>query len=165
MRVCLRPLWSHTVDVAGEHGAFLDVGDAAEAGGDALQADGEAAVRGHAVSPPLCPRAAGAHISRPAWHIRAPPTPAPTRYIFPLPTLSIPPDCIKSMVSLLIRCSFLSRSYLFCFSPFYKVLSTFAACWCGKPLVFSPRKEKSKKKEEPIWKNFRRLRLYSNIST
>ena len=61
----------HTIDVSWEHRAFLDVRDAEEAGGDALQADGEAAVRGHAVSPPLCPRAAGAHISRPAWHIRA----------------------------------------------------------------------------------------------
>ena len=57
MRVCLRPLRSHTIDVAGEHRALLDVGDAEEASGDALQADGEAAVRGHAVSPPLCPRA------------------------------------------------------------------------------------------------------------
>jgi hypothetical protein len=48
-------------------------------------------VRGHAVS--LCsplrlspvralslPRAAGAHTPHRAWHIRAPPTPAPTRY-------------------------------------------------------------------------------------
>ena len=59
------------VDVSREHGAFFDVGDAEEAGGDALEADGEAAVRGHAVSLPSLPRAAGAHISRPAWHIRA----------------------------------------------------------------------------------------------
>jgi len=39
----------HTIDVSREHGAFFDVGDAEEAGGDALEADGEAAVRGHAV--------------------------------------------------------------------------------------------------------------------
>ena len=37
---------SHPVDISWEHGAFFDVGDAEEAGGDALQADGEAAVRG-----------------------------------------------------------------------------------------------------------------------
>ena len=41
---------SHTIDVSWEHGAFFDVGDAEEAGGDALEADGEAAVRGHAVA-------------------------------------------------------------------------------------------------------------------
>ena len=41
---------SHTIDISWEHGAFFDVGDAEEAGGDALQADGEAAVRGHAVA-------------------------------------------------------------------------------------------------------------------
>ena len=71
-----------SVDIAWEHRAFLDVGDAEEAGRDTLEVDGEAAVRRHAVSlcSPLClspvralslPRAAGAHISRPAWHIRA----------------------------------------------------------------------------------------------
>ena len=38
------------VDVAGEHGAFLDVGDAEEASRDTLEADGEAAVRRHAVA-------------------------------------------------------------------------------------------------------------------
>ena len=38
------------VDISWEHRAFFDVGDAEEAGGDALQADGEAAVRGHAVA-------------------------------------------------------------------------------------------------------------------
>ena len=43
-------LGCYAVDVAWEHGAFLDVGDAEEAGGDTLQADGEAAVRGHAVA-------------------------------------------------------------------------------------------------------------------
>ena len=75
-------LWCHTIDVSWEHGAFFDVGDAEEASGDALQADGEAAVRGHAVSlcSPLClspvralslPRAAGAHTPHRAWHIRA----------------------------------------------------------------------------------------------
>ena len=32
------------------------------------------------LSAPLCPRATGAHTPHPAWHIRAPPTPAPTRY-------------------------------------------------------------------------------------
>ena len=42
---------SHTIDVSWEHGAFFDVGDAEEACRDALQADGEAAVRGHALSP------------------------------------------------------------------------------------------------------------------
>ena len=71
MRVCLRPLRSNAVDISREHGAFFDVGDAEEAGGDALEADGEAAVRGHAVSPaPLCPlsraRAPQARISHPA---------------------------------------------------------------------------------------------------
>ena len=40
----------HTIDVSWEHGAFFDVGDAEEAGGDALQADGEAAVKGHAIA-------------------------------------------------------------------------------------------------------------------
>ena len=110
------PLRSHTIDISWEHGAFLDVGDAEEAGRDALETDGEAAVRGHAVAEgvevetesirvhattdhllaivgcsvrpsasalcsPLCPsRAPQAHTARPAWHIRAPPTPAPTRY-------------------------------------------------------------------------------------
>ena len=64
-------LGCYAVNVAGEHGAFLDVGDAEEAGSDTLEADGEAAVRGHAVSLPSLPRATGAHISRPAWHIRA----------------------------------------------------------------------------------------------
>ena len=44
------PLRCYSVNVTREHGAFLDVGDAEEAGGDTLQADGEAAVRGHAVS-------------------------------------------------------------------------------------------------------------------
>ena len=56
-------LRSDAVDVAGEHRAFLHIrySDAEEAGGDALEADGEAAVRGHAVYPrasllyPLCP--------------------------------------------------------------------------------------------------------------
>ena len=38
------------VDVAGEHGAFLDVRDAEEASRDTLKADGEAAVRRHAVA-------------------------------------------------------------------------------------------------------------------
>ena len=42
-------LRSDTVDISWEHGAFLDVGDAEEAGGDALQADGKAAMRRHAV--------------------------------------------------------------------------------------------------------------------
>ncbi len=42
-------LWSHTIDISREHGAFLDVGDAEKASGDALQADGEATVRRHAV--------------------------------------------------------------------------------------------------------------------
>ena len=49
MRVCLRPLRSDAVDVAGEHGAFFDVGDAEEACRDTLESDSEAAVRGHAV--------------------------------------------------------------------------------------------------------------------
>ena len=40
----------HTIDISWEHGAFFDVGDAEEAGGDALEADGEATVRGHAVA-------------------------------------------------------------------------------------------------------------------
>ena len=31
----------HTIDVSREHRAFFDVGDAEEAGGDTLQADGE----------------------------------------------------------------------------------------------------------------------------
>ena len=43
-------LWCNPVDISREHGAFFDVGDAEEAGGDALEADGEAAVRGHAVA-------------------------------------------------------------------------------------------------------------------
>ena len=43
-------LRSDAVDVAGEHGAFLDVGDAEEASRDTLEADGEAAVRRHAVA-------------------------------------------------------------------------------------------------------------------
>ena len=42
-------LGCHAVDVAREHGTFFDVGDAKEAGRDALQADSEASVRGHAV--------------------------------------------------------------------------------------------------------------------
>ena len=46
----LSVLGSDAVDVAGEHGAFLDVSDAEEAGGDALEADGEAAMRRHAVA-------------------------------------------------------------------------------------------------------------------
>ena len=58
----------YAVDVAGEHRAFLDIGDAEEASGDALEADGEATVRGHAVSLPsaLCPlsRAPQARIPR-----------------------------------------------------------------------------------------------------
>ena len=41
------------VDISREHRTFLDVGDAEEAGGDALEADGEAAVRRHAVFPAL----------------------------------------------------------------------------------------------------------------
>ena len=84
-----------------------------------------------------------------------------------------------------IRCSFLSRSYLFCFSPrsvlpterekrpppkraysatalFAAVLSTFAACWCGKPLVFSP--ERRKKKEEPIWKTRGRAAVFRHFA-
>ena len=45
----------YPIDISREHGAFLDVGDAEEAGGDTLEADGEAAVRRHAVSAlPLC---------------------------------------------------------------------------------------------------------------
>ena len=40
----------YAVDVSREHRAFFDVGDAEEAGGDALEADGEAAVRRHAVA-------------------------------------------------------------------------------------------------------------------
>ena len=44
------PLRRYSVNVPWEHGAFFDVGDAEEAGGDALEADGEAAVRGHAVA-------------------------------------------------------------------------------------------------------------------
>ena len=69
---------SHTIDISWEHGAFFDVGDAEEAGGDALQADGEAAVRGHAVSPPLCSlsRAPQARIS-PAPHSISAPRPHP----------------------------------------------------------------------------------------
>ena len=53
MRGCQRLLWRYAVDVAGEHGAFLLIrySDAEEAGGDTLQADGEAAVRRHAVCP------------------------------------------------------------------------------------------------------------------
>ena len=43
-------LRSNPVDVSWEHGAFLDIGDAEEASGDALEADGEAAVRRHAVA-------------------------------------------------------------------------------------------------------------------
>ena len=46
----LSVLGSDAVDVAGEHGAFLDIGDAEEASRDTLKADGEAAVRGHAVA-------------------------------------------------------------------------------------------------------------------
>ncbi len=49
MRRC-PTLRSHTIDISREHRTFLDVGDAEEAGGDALQADGEATVRGHAVA-------------------------------------------------------------------------------------------------------------------
>ena len=44
------PLRRYSVNVPREHGAFLDVGDAEEASRDALEADGEAAVRGHAVA-------------------------------------------------------------------------------------------------------------------
>ena len=40
----------YTVDIPWEHRTLFDVRDAEEAGGDTLQADGEAAVRGHAVS-------------------------------------------------------------------------------------------------------------------
>ena len=42
-----------SVDIAWEHGAFLHIrySDAEEAGSDTLEADGEAAVRGHAVYP------------------------------------------------------------------------------------------------------------------
>ena len=43
-------LRSHTIDISWEHGAFFDVGDTEEASGDALEADGEATVRGHAVA-------------------------------------------------------------------------------------------------------------------
>ena len=75
-------LRSDAVNVSRKHRAFFDVGDAEEAGGDALEADSEAAVRGHAVSlcSPLClspvralslPRAAGAHTPHPAWLFRA----------------------------------------------------------------------------------------------
>ena len=60
---------SHSIDVSREHRAFLDVGDA-----DAVirSADGEAAVRRHAVSLPSLPRAAGAHTPHPAWLFRTP---------------------------------------------------------------------------------------------
>ncbi len=153
-------LRSNPVDVSWEHGAFFDVGDAEEARRDALQTDGEAAMRGHAVAEgllsesesirihattehllavvgcsvrpsasdlcsPLCPsRAPQARISPAPQRLSARrrraypaprmayPRPAHTRsyeVYFPLPTSSIPPDCIKSMVSLLIRCLFLSR--------------------------------------------------------
>ena len=40
-------LRSNPVDISREHGAFFDVGDAEEAGGDAFEADGEAAVMGY----------------------------------------------------------------------------------------------------------------------
>ncbi len=43
-------LRSDAVNVSRKHRTFLDVGDAEEASGDALEADGEAAVRGHAVA-------------------------------------------------------------------------------------------------------------------
>ena len=80
------PLRCNSVNVPREHRAFLDVGDAEEAS--------------RLCSPSLRSLAPQANTAHPAWLFRAPPTPAPTRYIFPLPTLSIPPDCIKSMVSL-----------------------------------------------------------------
>ena len=49
------PLRCHSINISREHRTFFDVGDAEEASGDTLQADGEAAVRGHAVSAlPLC---------------------------------------------------------------------------------------------------------------
>ena len=46
----LSVLGSDAVDVAGEHRAFFDVGDAEEASRDTLESDGEAAVRRHAVA-------------------------------------------------------------------------------------------------------------------
>ena len=76
-------LGSHTIDITWEHGAFLDVRDTQEAGGDTLQTDGEASVWRHAVSlsaprsaslpSALCPsRAPQARIPRTPHGISAP---------------------------------------------------------------------------------------------
>ena len=70
------PLRCYSVNVPREHRAFLDVGNTEEASRDTLEADGEAAVRGHAVYLrasllyPLCPlrcalRARSAHTAHP----------------------------------------------------------------------------------------------------
>ena len=64
-------LRSDTVDVSWEHGAFFDVGDAEEAGGDALEADGEAAVRGHAVAEGLLSETESIRIHATTEHLLA----------------------------------------------------------------------------------------------
>ena len=74
----------HSIDVSREHGAFLDVGDAEEAGGDTLQADGEAAVRGHAVFPALPIRP---HSASRAKRAHRPPAAVPLRQGLTTPTL------------------------------------------------------------------------------
>ena len=74
-----------SVDIAWEHRAFLDVGDAEEAGGDTLQADGEASVRGHAIFPaPLCASVPAYRLSLSA-HTPAPRPSAPEARTPPIP--------------------------------------------------------------------------------
>jgi len=64
-------LRSNPVDISWEHRAFFDVGDAEEASGDALEADGEAAVRGHAVAEGLLSESESIRIHATTEHLHA----------------------------------------------------------------------------------------------
>ena len=135
-RAC--PSRSHSVDVTWEHGAFLHIcySDAEEAGGDTLQADGETAVRGHAVfpaplcspslrlSPPLClrrdpPRAKRAHRLSPTM-----------RHVFhphqSLPTPPIHPICLVSQSKVLISLAV----YIYISGFLNKVFSSLTCLYC-----------------------------------
>ena len=110
------PLRCHSINISREHRAFLDVGDAEEAGSDTLQADGEAAVRRHAVFPaPLCaslwppirprrdpPRAKRAH---------RPPAAVPLRQGLTTPTL-VYPARLHKICGLSLQCGVHYRSRL-----------------------------------------------------
>ena len=61
----------HTIDVSWEHGAFLHIRYTQEASGDALKADGEAAVRGHAVAEGLLSESESIRIHATTEHLHA----------------------------------------------------------------------------------------------